>query len=141
MLIVALLFIPRFVCAFAIALSIFSSSGFLHFLGAKLNATSMITLAISVGFSVDFASHITYSFMSVDSEDPKVKLSGALRSVAWPIVQTSIITLGTVQNQLVNTVFKAVLLVILFGISHALIYIPLLLLKLNQLSCFFVKVY
>lgn len=76
--------------------------------------------------------------MSIKDEDPKAKLSGALRSVGWPITQTStavllgIITLGTVQNQLVQTVFKAVVLVILFGLVHALIYIPLLLLKIHQ---------
>jgi hypothetical protein len=51
MLIVALLFIPRFVCALTIGASILSVSfgvlGFLHFLGGKLNATSMITASFS----------------------------------------------------------------------------------------------
>lgn len=126
---------------------------------------------MSVGFSVDFASHITYSFMSIESEDAKTRLSGALRQVGWPILQTStaiflgkvclikrffnflslknfitwkfctnsilgIITLGTVNNQLVQAVFKAVLLVILFGLAHALVYVPLLLLKFHQLCQF-----
>jgi hypothetical protein len=44
---------------------------------------------MSVGFSVDFASHVAYSFMSIDSDDANLKLSGALRSVGWPITQTS----------------------------------------------------
>jgi predicted RND superfamily exporter protein len=74
-------------CATIIVLSILSVSfgvlGFLHFFDATLNPTSMITLSMSVGFSVDFASHITYAFMSIESDDPEQKLSGALRSVGY----------------------------------------------------------
>jgi predicted RND superfamily exporter protein len=148
MFIIGILFISP-TCSIVIVLSILSVSfgvlGLLHFLNAKLDPTSMITLAMSVGFSVDFASHVTYAFISVDSSDPMIKLRGALRSVGWPITQTSsavlfgIITLGTVRNQLVQTVFKAVLLVIVFGSIHALVYIPLLLLKVQQIWLFLNK--
>ena len=38
--------------------------GFMTIWGVNLDATSMITTAMSVGFSVDFAAHITYGYMA-----------------------------------------------------------------------------
>uniref|UniRef100_A0A914XX47 SSD domain-containing protein n=1 Tax=Panagrolaimus superbus TaxID=310955 RepID=A0A914XX47_9BILA len=65
---IALLMIPQPFCAFAIAGSIFSIGlgvlGFMTWWGVNLDATSMITIAMSVGFSVDFSAHCTYAYMT-----------------------------------------------------------------------------
>uniref|UniRef100_A0AC34QRE2 SSD domain-containing protein n=1 Tax=Panagrolaimus sp. JU765 TaxID=591449 RepID=A0AC34QRE2_9BILA len=65
---IALLMIPQPFCAFAIAGSIASVGlgvvGFMTWWGVNLDATSMITIAMSVGFSVDFAAHCTYAYMT-----------------------------------------------------------------------------
>ncbi|PIO56464.1 hypothetical protein TELCIR_22136 [Teladorsagia circumcincta] len=73
MLCVALLFIPQPLCAPLIGLSIASVAlgvlGIMPFLGVNLDATSMITIAMSVGFSVDFAAHVSYAFMTQKISD------------------------------------------------------------------------
>ena len=65
---IALLMIPQPFCALAIAGSIASIGlgvvGFMTLWGVNLDATSMITIAMSVGFSVDFAAHCTYAYMT-----------------------------------------------------------------------------
>ena len=65
---IALLMIPQPFCAFAIGGSIFSIGlgviGWMTWWGVNLDATSMITIAMSVGFSVDFSAHCTYAYMT-----------------------------------------------------------------------------
>uniref|UniRef100_A0A914S2Q9 SSD domain-containing protein n=1 Tax=Parascaris equorum TaxID=6256 RepID=A0A914S2Q9_PAREQ len=61
---VSLFFIPQPLCALIIVLNIasvaFGVIGFMTWWDVNLDATSMITIAMSVGFSVDFAAHIIW---------------------------------------------------------------------------------
>ncbi|KAI6237212.1 SSD domain-containing protein [Aphelenchoides besseyi] len=156
MVVIALLFISPPFCSIIIGLSIVSVSfgvlGFMSLLNVKLDATSMISIAMSVGFSVDFAAHVSYAFCSTASDlPPHEQLRSALKSVCWPITQAStavllglvttstlllffsnrMITLGTVNSYIVQTCFKTVILVIVFGYIHAMFYIPLILMYTN----------
>ncbi|PIO55832.1 hypothetical protein TELCIR_22778 [Teladorsagia circumcincta] len=131
MLCVALMFIPQPLCAPLIGLSIASVAlgvlGIMPFLGVNLDATSMITIAMSVGFSVDFAAHVSYAFMTQNISDgdqknaPFSRLRSTLGTVGWPITQASmsvllgISSLAFVDSYVVQTCFKTVLLVITFG--------------------------
>ncbi|KHN74666.1 Patched domain-containing protein 3 [Toxocara canis] len=88
---VSLLFIPQPLCALVIALNIASIAlgviGFMTWWDVNLDATSMITIAMSVGFSVDFAAHITYGYMTGSKTKyekiraPYARLVGALGTV------------------------------------------------------------
>lgn len=69
---------PQPICAAAIALSIFSTAlivlGFMSWWDVSLDATSMITIAMSTGFSVDLAIHITYAYVAMKkTESDKAK--------------------------------------------------------------------
>ncbi|TKR89124.1 hypothetical protein L596_013270 [Steinernema carpocapsae] len=144
---IALLMIPQPLCAVAIALNIASIAlgviGCMSWWDVRLDATSMITIAMSVGFSVDFAAHITYGYMTEAGTEfttsPKERLVKAIGSVGWPVTQASLSvvlgigTLATVDSYVVQTCFKTVLLVIIFGTLHALLYLPLLLLHCHRL--------
>ncbi|KAI6228789.1 Patched family protein [Aphelenchoides fujianensis] len=130
---IAALFLSPPVCSLVVGTSIVSVSfgvlGLMPFWGVKLDATSMISVAMSVG--VDFAAHVSYSFCSSKAACPRERLRGALRGVGWPITQASaavllgILTLGTADAFIVQTCFKSVLLVVVFGYVHALVYLPL----------------
>ncbi|KAE9419228.1 hypothetical protein Angca_004835, partial [Angiostrongylus cantonensis] len=142
MLFVAALFIPQPLCTPLIGASIasvaFGVIGIMPFLGVNLDATSMITIAMSVGFSVDFAAHVSYAFMTQEiNEDVQDELFFRLRNtmgtVGWPITQASlsvllgISSLSFVDSYVVQTCFKTIMLVIVFGTIHALLFLPLVL--------------
>ncbi|CAI5438384.1 unnamed protein product [Caenorhabditis angaria] len=145
---VALLFIPQPLCSIIIGLNIssiaFGVIGCMSYLNVSLDATSMITVAMSVGFSVDFAAHVSYAYMT-EKRAPKTgqnaiisRFCHTLGTVGWPVTQASIsVLLGVsslylVDSYVVQTCFRTVLLVIAFGTTHALLFLPLLLLTIHR---------
>ena len=68
MFIVSLLLIPHPLrslwATFAIASVIMGLLGFMAFWNVNLDSISMINLVICIGFSFDFAAHISYAFVS-----------------------------------------------------------------------------
>ncbi|PAV75914.1 hypothetical protein WR25_01225 isoform A [Diploscapter pachys] len=84
---------------FSIRINIFSIAfgvlGFMTFIDISLDAISMITIAMSVGFSVDFAAHVSYAYMTEkrlpkkDENIAHAKLRYTLGTVGWPIIQIS----------------------------------------------------
>uniref|UniRef100_A0A0N5ALF7 SSD domain-containing protein n=1 Tax=Syphacia muris TaxID=451379 RepID=A0A0N5ALF7_9BILA len=149
---ISLLLIPQPLCAVIVALNIASIAlgviGFMSWWNVNLDATSMITIAMSVGFSVDFAAHITYGYMTEAKTKqmneknifnmPYIRLVGALGAVGWPVTQASIsvligiVTLSAVDSFIVQTCFKTVFLVVVFGTLHALLYLPLILMRFHH---------
>ncbi|KAF8356112.1 ptr-17 [Pristionchus pacificus] len=139
---ISLLFIEQPLCAITIGLNIasvaFGVLGFMALWSVNLDATSMITIAMSVGFSVDFAAHVTYAYIMEARSDKEnmtacERLGVTLGIVGWPVTQAStsvllgISTLATVEAYVVQTCFKTVTLVVLFGSIHALLFLPLFL--------------
>ncbi|KAK6111770.1 Patched family protein [Brugia pahangi] len=150
---ISLLVIPQPFCALAIALTVGSIAlgimGFMTFWNVNLDAISMITIAMSVGFSVDFAIHITYSYISqTDNQSnnkniPYKQLSGTLETVGWPILQASIsillgiLPLATINLYIVKVCFKTVMLIIVIGTVHALLFLPLFLMQIHAFYLWF----
>ncbi|CAG9530547.1 unnamed protein product, partial [Cercopithifilaria johnstoni] len=144
---ISLLIIPQPFCALAIALTVGSIAlgimGFMAFWDVNLDAISMITIAMSVGFSVDFAIHITYSYISQSDNQsrkknvPYERLCGTLEIVGWPVLQASIsillgiLPLATINLYVVQVCFKTVTLIIVIGIVHALLFLPLFLMQVH----------
>uniref|UniRef100_A0AAF5PJG3 SSD domain-containing protein n=5 Tax=Wuchereria bancrofti TaxID=6293 RepID=A0AAF5PJG3_WUCBA len=143
---ISLLVIPQPFCALAIALTVGSIAlgimGFMTFWNVNLDAISMITIAMSVGFSVDFAIHITYSYISQTDNQLNDK-NGTLETVGWPILQASIsillgiLPLATINLYIVKVCFKTVMLIIVFGTVHALLFLPLFLMQIHAFYLWF----
>ncbi|XP_058492646.1 patched domain-containing protein 3 [Solea solea] len=137
MLVVALLLIPSLLCslwvAFAVLSVIVGVSGFMALWGVKLDSISMINLVMSIGFSVDFSAHISYSFVTSPKRDPNEKAIDALAHLGYPVLQGAVSTiLGVVVlsvsgSYIFRTFFKVVFLVITFGLVHGLVFIPVFL--------------
>uniref|UniRef100_A0A0K0D182 SSD domain-containing protein n=1 Tax=Angiostrongylus cantonensis TaxID=6313 RepID=A0A0K0D182_ANGCA len=51
------------------------------------DAISMITIIMSVGFSVDYSAHITYGYVISKEVDPRERVRDALGGLGWPVVQ------------------------------------------------------
>ncbi|CAG2166800.1 unnamed protein product [Oppiella nova] len=137
MMIISLIFIPSPSCAIWVAFSIISIEigviGYMTLWGVNLDSISMINLIMCIGFSVDFSAHISYAYISCYEDDPKEKVKSALYSLGLPIFQGSvstvlgIIALAFAPSYVFVTFFKTVFLVMLFGATHGVLLLPVLL--------------
>lgn len=137
MLVISLILIPSPVCAlwvtFAIGSVVVGVSGFMALLGISLDSISMINLVISIGFSVDFSAHISYTFVSSAKPGADDKAMEALSHLGYPILQGAFSTilgvavLSASVSYIFRTFFTIMFLVILFGLLHGIAFIPVFL--------------
>ncbi|PAV84113.1 hypothetical protein WR25_27238 isoform A [Diploscapter pachys] len=138
MIIIALLFIPNPVCALWITLAMISIDigviGFLSLWSVKLDPISMITIIMSIGFSIEFSAHITHGFVSnPDKLSPMERCVDSMERLAWPVIHGSLSTilgvtvLAFIDSYMVLVFFKTIFLVLTIGASHALIVLPVVL--------------
>ena len=137
MFIVSLLLIPHPLCSlwvtFAIASVIVGVTGFMAFWNVNLDSISMINLVICIGFSFDFAAHISYAFVSSAEPSANHKAIEALYLLGYPVLQSAVSTiigvcvLSAAKAYIFRTFFKIMFLVMVFGAAHGLIFIPVFL--------------
>ncbi|XP_072535271.1 patched domain-containing protein 3-like [Salminus brasiliensis] len=137
MLVISLLLIPNPLCSlwvtFAIASVIVGVAGFMTFWDVNLDSISMINLVICIGFSVDFSAHISYAFVSSNEPSANKKAVDALYVLGYPMIQAAvstiagIVVLSTAESYIFRTFFKIMFLVILFGLAHGIVFLPVFL--------------
>ncbi|XP_060721997.1 patched domain-containing protein 3 [Tachysurus vachellii] len=137
MLVISFLLIPSPVCAlwvtFAIGSVIVGVAGFMGLLGINLDSISMINLVISIGFSVDFSAHISYTFVSSAKPSVNDKAVEALSHLGYPILQGALSTilgvavLSASVSYIFRTFFTIMFLVISLGLLHGIAFIPVFL--------------
>ena len=132
---------------------LFGVLGYASLWGLNLNFTAMVAIVMAVGFSVDNAAHFCHSFMTAPlktdgttiflgdnktmeystANERKARVLYALNAVGMPIIAgnlstfIAILPLGTAKSQVVLAIFKVISLVMLFGMSHSIIYLPVML--------------
>ncbi|XP_076349403.1 patched domain-containing protein 3-like [Tachypleus tridentatus] len=137
MMVIALVFIPKPVCAMWVAFSIVSIEigvvGYMAHWNVNLDAISMINLIMCIGFSVDYSAHISYAYISSNKKNANDRMRTALHSLGMPILQGSlstilgIVSLAFAPSYIFLTFFKTVFLVILFAALHGIFLLPVLL--------------
>ena len=137
MMIVSLIFIPSPTCSLWVAFSIISIEtgvvGYMTLWDVNLDCISMINLIMCIGFSVDFSAHISYAYLSGRGLSADDRLREALHSLGLPILQggiSTILAVGTLAlapSYIYVTFFKTNLLVIVFGMVHGMLLLPVLL--------------
>ncbi|TKR92195.1 hypothetical protein L596_006894 [Steinernema carpocapsae] len=145
MIAIAIALIPQPLCAFWVAFAIGSIDvgviGFMTLWSVNLDAISMITIIMSIGFSVDYAAHITYGYVSAKETTPGGRIASALGHLGWPLTQgalSTIIAVGVLANvpsYMIQTFFKTVFLAIVIGVIHGLIFLPVVLSVFVRGSC------
>uniref|UniRef100_A0A914WFU1 SSD domain-containing protein n=1 Tax=Plectus sambesii TaxID=2011161 RepID=A0A914WFU1_9BILA len=104
----------------------------------RLDIISSITILLSIGYSIDFGSHVVYHFMFVQG-DGFVRLSASLETMAWPVVQASLSTLfgvacvAPVHGYVAHTFVKTVFIVCAVGLYHCLLLLPVILIRTSDL--------
>lgn len=132
---VTFIFMPRPLLVVIVALTVISIMvgifGFMYYWDLTLSSVTMIHLVMSVGFSVDFAVHICHSFLSSRSESEVLK--SALDKSGGPVFNAAfssllgIVMLFFSESYIFQSFGKVMLLVVSFGLVHAVFFLPLLL--------------
>ncbi|XP_023211816.1 patched domain-containing protein 3-like [Centruroides sculpturatus] len=140
-LIVFFLFIPDFVCAIIVALSIVSAIaetvGYMAFWKINLDIVSVIILILCIGFCVNYPTHMCYSFLTCD-KNGKEKLKRSLYHVGFPIFQGSLSTVIGILVLLYNNMYgyvafvKIVTIISVETAFHSMFVIPVLLVVISS---------
>lgn len=137
MFVVACFFMPHpsiiiFVCV-SLASILLGVFGFLPFWGLNISSVTMIELIISVGFSVDFSTHLCHAYLTSQSRGRKGRVQDALELAGGPIINGALSTIiGLVmlifsKSFIFQSFFKVLFMVIVFGLLHAVFVLPVFL--------------
>lgn len=135
--IISLVFIPHwssvlFVAPFMSILYV-DLLGFLQLCGVSINAVSYISLAMSIGLMVDFLLHILLRFFESKETTRNAKVKDALQTIGTSVLIGGISTLLGVlplvfsTSDIFNTIFYCFLGLVILGIGHGLIFLPVVL--------------
>uniref|UniRef100_A0A915PT93 SSD domain-containing protein n=1 Tax=Setaria digitata TaxID=48799 RepID=A0A915PT93_9BILA len=132
MIVIAMLLIPQPLCslwvAFAIASIDLGVIGFMTLWDVNLDAISMITIIMSIGFSVDYSAHVTYGYVISAEPTPEERVRTALGALGWPVTQGAMSTiLAVVVLADIPAYMITVFLSIVLGLLHGLIFLPVML--------------
>lgn len=107
--------------------------GFMLYLNVSLSAISMLMLIMSIGFSVDFTAHICHGYMISDAESREVRVRQAIDKTGAPIFHGAvssllgILVLVGAKSYIFRSFAAVMSFVLLFGITHALFLLPVIL--------------
>ena len=107
--------------------------GFLYYVDVALSAITMIHLIMSIGFSVDFAAHICHGFMTAQGETRHARVRQAIDTTGAPIFHgfvsstLALVVLAFANSYIFRTFAKVMALVLIFGITHALLLLTVIL--------------
>ncbi|KAL8437390.1 hypothetical protein ACSSS7_000985 [Eimeria intestinalis] len=99
----------------------------------------MVNLTISIGFSVDYATHTTHAFCHCMGQKRGLRAFEAVLLVGGPLLhgalstQLAVIPLAFVESPVLEVFFKMTTLVIVVGVTHGLLLLPVLLSLLGPL--------
>ena len=137
MLFVALMFIPHPISVTCVTITmvtiVLGMFGFMHFWGLALSAITTVQIILSVGFCVDFTVHISHAFMTATGKNRNERVMSALEKVGVPILNGAfssilgILMLAFASSYIFKSFFKTMLLVIVLGLAHSLLLLPVVL--------------
>ncbi|KAK3609460.1 hypothetical protein CHS0354_020396 [Potamilus streckersoni] len=106
--------------------------GFLAYFGLTLSSITMVHIVMSVGFSVDFTTHICHGYMISTGDTRNERVRSTLVRSGAPIFHGAtssllgVIVLFKTSTYIFMSFFKIMLLVIMFGIAHAVLFLPVI---------------
>ncbi|CAI5441338.1 unnamed protein product [Caenorhabditis angaria] len=158
--ILVLIFVMNFEAIISVVVSIISIClgivVYLHLWNVNLDAVSLISMLMSIGFSVDYSAHVCYHYFAhchIDEDhwrthnyaETKDRLLSTFRGVAWPVLQSGLSTiigmfpLMFVRAYVVAVFWKTVILVGILGMLHALVLLPVIFILTHDFKLLFKK--
>jgi len=123
--------IEAFIITCGVVMVILDLIGLMSLWQVNLNVTSIVFLCLAVGFSVDYAAHVTKSVSDQNNDFPmsqRVKL--ALEAQGVPVVHAAFSTLvatvmlSVASNLAYRILFRMLLGTVVFGILHGIVWLP-----------------
>ncbi|XP_067126921.1 patched domain-containing protein 3-like [Centruroides vittatus] len=147
---VCFFFFFSFSCTLCVAICIVSVAigvlGYMRLWGVSLNIVSMTVIITISGFSVDYASHVSCAYLFA-SKSSKQRLVSAITDVGLPIFQAGSTTILCVIPFIIppcytyNVIMKVVILVSIFAMTHAVIFLPVFLSLLDDACTHFKNIF
>ncbi|PFH31662.1 Sterol-sensing domain of SREBP cleavage-activation domain-containing protein [Besnoitia besnoiti] len=107
--------------------------GFMHYWGLPLNMLTMVNLIISIGFAIDYATHICHTFCHCVGRTRDMRIFETLVLIGNPIFHGLMSTLLGVsvlaftRSYVLRVFFKMMTLVLLLAFAHGVIFLPVVL--------------
>ena len=106
--------------------------GFMPYIGIYLDFASAVTFVMAVGIAVDYSAHIAHSFLTLKG-DRMERAKGALMCIGGEVASGAfttflgIVALSFAGQYVLVTFFKSILVVVIAGAWHGLIFLPVIL--------------
>ncbi|XP_076462610.1 patched domain-containing protein 3-like isoform X2 [Babylonia areolata] len=115
-----------------VLLTLVDVAGSMHFWGLTIDTVTTIILILAIGLAVDYSAHIGHMFMTVTgtrSERVKETLGEMGPPVFYGGFSTflAFVLLAGSNSYVFTTFFKVFLLVVIYGLFHGLLFLPVLL--------------
>ena len=125
-------FVTSVIVLLTVTLTIVNVAGYANFWGLNIDPLFAIFMTISIGLCVDYSAHIAHAFMvSTGSRDDRMRqtLTGMGPAVLNGGISTflAFVLLSTSNSVIFLTFFKVFFLVVVFGLFHGLIFLPVVL--------------
>ena len=115
-----------------VALSLVDLCGFMHTWGITIDVVSSVDVIIAIGLCVDYSVHICHAFLTV-SGTRKERAKAAILDMGLAVLNGGVSTLiafillAGSDSHVFSVFFRIFLLVIIFGLFHGLILLPVVL--------------
>jgi Niemann-Pick C1 protein len=115
--------------------------GTIQFAGLHINVVTYVTLVISIGLLVDFLMHIMLRYYESPGETREAKVKDTLETMGASIVVggsstfLAMLCLAFSTSLLIRTVFIAFLAIVVLGVAHGLILLPVILSIMGPVVC------
>lgn len=134
---ITLLFVPHWTSALFVAPIItmlyIDLLGFLQVCGIAINAVSYISLVMSIGLMVDFLLHILLRYYESKEATRTEKVKDVIQTMGTSVLIgglssfLGVVPLSFAASDIFSTIFVVFLGLVLFGCTHGLIFLPVLL--------------
>lgn len=136
LLFVALVFIPHPIAVTCVSVAMISivigMMGLMHFWNMALGPVTVIQIIMSLGIGVSFTVHMSHSFMTATGKNRNERVTVAIEKVGIPILNGALSTifcavmLSFGSSFIFESFFKSLVLVFFLGLSHSLVFLPVL---------------
>ncbi|XP_067123910.1 patched domain-containing protein 3-like isoform X1 [Centruroides vittatus] len=131
------LFVPNITCALSISTIVLciicETVGYVYFFNVKMDILLLYALILCVGFSINYPTHISFSFVVAKNISSKERIKKCIYEIGFPILQgicTTILAIAVLPFEpfyIAVSFFKIMTVLSLQTVWHAMFVIPVIL--------------